>query len=304
VLCSSKDIFIDAEEKKYAVGAFNISNLEVLQAVVEAAEETRSSAIIALSESAIEYGGFENLVKMTGTAAENSRCAFAVHLDHGQNRDLITRCIKEGFSSVMFDGSSMVFDDNAAATRDVVDQAHKYGVSVEGELGRLVGIEDNIKVSAKEGAFTDPKQAKRFVELTGVDSLAVAVGTSHGAYKFKGKASLDFEKLKEINELVDIPLVLHGASGVSEEAVSRALAAGVDIEGARGVSDEAIKRAIGLGVRKINIDTDIRLAFTTALRETLQSDRKLFDPRKIFSPVKDAVRAIVKNKMELFKTGK
>ncbi len=300
MLRTGKELLAAADEEGFAVGAFNISNLEVLIAVVSAAEALNSPAIIAISEGAIAYAGFENILALARTAAAESKCEFAVHLDHGRDRELVSRCIRSGFTSVMYDGSSLPFEENVARTRDVVEEAGEFGVSVEGELGRLVGIEEDVDVSERDAFFTDPSQALEFVEKTGVDSLAVSVGTSHGPYKFKGETKLDFERLKEIDRLVDIPLVLHGASGVSKAAVARARAAGVDIEGAKGVSDDAIREAVRCGIRKINIDTDMRLVFATALRETLATDPKLFDPRKILSPVREAVCETVKAKMKLF----
>jgi fructose-bisphosphate aldolase class II len=300
MLCTTRDLFTGAEKNGYAVGAFNFANLEILQAIVQAAEETGSPAILAVSEGALKYGGFHNLLGLARTMAEYSDAALAIHLDHGRDRRTISRCISEGFTSVMFDGSDLPFEENIRQTREVVEEARPNGVSVEGELGRLVGSEDGVEVSERDAQLTDPVQAKQFVEETGVDSLAVAIGTSHGPYKFSGKARLDFERLEAIDELVEAPLVLHGASGVDGEAVNNARASGIDIGDARGVTDEAIREAIRLGIRKINIDTDMRLCFTTTLRSTLMNNSRDLDPRKILAPPREAVKQVVKAKMELF----
>jgi len=300
MLVTTGELLREADKGGYAIGAFNFSNLEVLQAIVAAARDTGSPAILALSEGAIAYGGFEQLVAMARTAAEPGELLFALHLDHGRDRELISKCIRGGFTSVMFDGSDLPFDQNVARTREVVEEARRHGVSVEGELGRLVGVEDNVQVSERDALLTDPEKAREFVEATGVDALAVAIGTSHGPYKFKGETKLDFERLRRIDSLVDVPLVLHGASGVDREAVERARAAGLEIGEAHGVSDEAIAEAISLGIRKINIDTDMRLAFATALREVLRERPGEFDPRKLLGPAREAVYQVAKRKMELF----
>lgn len=302
-MVSVKEILSTADRGGYAVGAFNFSNLEILQAIVRAAADTGCPAILAVSEGAIEYGGFETLRDMARAASSSVPVPLALHLDHGRNREVVSRCIAEGFTSVMFDGSHLPFADNVRMTREVVEEARKRGVTVEGELGRLVGIEDNVEVDDRDALLTDPVKAKEFVASTGVDSLAVAIGTSHGPYKFKGETKLDFERLRAIDSLVDVPLVMHGASGVGSEAVARAQRAGVAIEEAHGVSDDAIAEAIALGVRKINIDTDLRLAFTTALRESLRGRAQELDPRKILAPAREAVYQVARSKMEMFYRG-
>jgi fructose-bisphosphate aldolase class II len=300
VLVTLSEVLARAEDREAAVGAFNFSNLEVLQAIVEAAEAVGAPAILAVSEGAIRYAGFEALRDLARGMAERSPLPFALHLDHGRDRAIVSRCIQEGFTSVMFDGSHLPIEENIRQTREVVEEAHARGVSVEGEIGRLQGIEEAIRVEEGEDVLTDPAEAARFAEETGVDALAVAVGTSHGPYKFKGTPRLDFDRLEAIRRRVAAPLVLHGVSGVDRRAVERARAAGIALEGAQGVPDEAIRGAIARGVRKINIDTDMRLAFTTALREQLARSPEVFDPRKVLGAARDAVRRVVEGKMRLF----
>ncbi len=223
----------------------------------------------------------------------------SLHLDHGQTVETVSKCIDSGFTSVMIDGSSLNFEENVSLTKRVVDLAHSKSVSVEGELGRLVGIEEST-VEEKDTILTDPNAAKEFVERTGVDALAVAIGTSHGAYKFKAKPKLDSERLKAIRQKVTIPLVLHGASSVPSWIIEKAIKYGAELGGAKGIPDEHIVKAISLGISKINIDTDLRLAFTGTIREVLTTSPKNFDPRKILGPAKEAMKEVVKGKMRLF----
>ncbi|MCJ7699582.1 class II fructose-1,6-bisphosphate aldolase [Candidatus Bathyarchaeota archaeon] len=299
MLVTNMDLLVPARRKAYAVGAFNVNNLEAVLAVYEAAVEERSPAIIAATPSAIKYAGLSYISKIARTAAESASVPMSLHLDHGEDFDTVSKCVAAGFSSVMIDGSHLKFEDSIALTKQVANLAHSKGVSVEAELGRLAGVEEKT-VEEKEAILTDPANAKEFVEQTGVDSLAVAVGTSHGAYKFKAEAKLDFDRLKIISKKVSVPLVLHGASSVPKWIIEKASKYGAQLEGAKGIPEEHIKKAIELGIAKINIDTDLRLAFTATVREVLTSSPKEFDPRKILGPAKDAVKQVVKGKMQLF----
>jgi fructose-bisphosphate aldolase class II len=301
MLVTNKELLIPASQKGYAVGAFNIQNLESLQAVVEAAIEEKSPVIVAVTPSSIKYGGLAYLTKIVKTAAESSPIPLSLHLDHGKDFEIISKCIEAGFTSVMIDGSFLKFEENIALTRRVVDLAQPKGVSVEAELGRLAGIEEST-VDEREAVLTDPDAAKEFVERTNVDALAIAIGTSHGAYKFKGAAKLDFERLKNIREKVKVPLVLHGASSVPKWIIEKATKYGAELAGAKGIPEEHIKKAISLGISKINIDTDLRLAFTATIREVLTTKPKEFDPRKILGPAKEAMKEVVKSKMRLFES--
>jgi len=299
-LTTNKELLTQARKGGYAVGAFNINNLEILQAIVSAGEAERSPAIVAVSEGAIQYAGMPYLISMVQTAASQTSVPVSLHLDHGKDLKIIRSCIDHGFTSVMIDGSEFEFEKNIEVTQEVVEMAREKRVSVEAELGRLKGIEEKISVSDKEAVLTDPRAAEDFVKRTGVDALAVAIGTSHGAYKFKGEAKLDFERLKEIASRVSIPLVLHGASGVPSAVLERAERFGAKLPGARGIPDEAIQKAIGLGISKINIDTDLRLSFVGALREILTTKPDEFDPRKILGPGRAAIQQTVQSKMKLF----
>jgi len=299
-LTTNKELLTLARKGGYAVGAFNINNLEILQAIVSAGEAERSPAIIAVSEGAIQYAGMPYLVSMVRTAAAQTSTPLSLHLDHGKDLEVIRSCIDNGFTSVMIDGSEFEFEKNIEVTKKVVEMAKRKGVSVEAELGRLKGIEEKISVSEKEAFLTDPQAAEDFFKRTGVDALAIAIGTSHGAYKFKGEAKLDFERLKEVARKVSIPLVLHGASGVPSAVLQRAERFGAKLPGAKGIPDEAIQKAIGLGIAKINIDTDLRLSFVGALREILTTKPDEFDPRKILGPGREAIKQTVQSKMKLF----
>lgn len=295
-----KEALDRARAGKYAVGAFNINDMEITKAIAGAAREERSPVILATSPSAIKYAGIEYLFEIARVAADQSGVPTVLHLDHGTTFEDCVRCIRYGWSSVMYDGSKLPLEENIAQTKKIVEIAHAAGVSVEAELGKLAGVEGHVSVAERDAIFTNPDEAKLFVERTGVDALAVAIGTSHGAYKFKGEANLDFERLAKIEKLVSIPIVLHGASGVPKDVLDRAAKYGARLPGAAGVPDDAIKKAIGLGVAKINIDTDIRLAMTAAIREVLAEHPDEFDPRKIMGPAEDAMRAVAKDKMRLF----
>lgn len=299
-LCTNKALLNLAKKGGYAVGAFNINNLEIFQAIVFAGELEKSPAIIAVSEGAIQYAGLPYIVSMVRIASEQTSIPLSLHLDHGKDLEVIRSCIENGFTSVMIDGSHLEFNENITITKKVVEMAKEKAVSVEGELGRLKGIEDKVSVSEREAFLTDPQTAKEFVEKTGVDALAIAIGTSHGAYKFKGDVKLDFERLKEITNRVDIPLVLHGASGVPQAVLEKAERYGAKLPGAKGIPDEAIQKAISLGICKINIDTDLRLSFVGAIREVLTTKPEEFDPRKILGPGREAIKKTVQSKMRLF----
>jgi fructose-bisphosphate aldolase class II len=298
-LLTNKEVMEKARAGGYAVGAFNVNNMEIVQGIVEAAKEAKSPVIIAATPGAIKYAGLNYIVNLVKTASETSLVPMTLHLDHGTDFDIAWKCIGAGFTSVMIDGSLLKFEENIAVTKKVVDIAHPKGVSVEAELGRLAGVEE-YTVDEREAILTDPNVAKEFVDRTGVDALAVAIGTSHGAYKFKGEPQLDFERLKEIKERVDVLLVLHGASGVPEWTIEKARKYGAELPGAKGIPDESIRQAVSMGIAKINIDTDLRLALMSAIREVLATQPKEFDPRKILGPGREAIKKVVKAKMELF----
>jgi fructose-bisphosphate aldolase class II len=299
MLVTNKDLLVLARRKGYGVGAFNVNNLETVLAVAEAATEEKSPAIVAVTPSAIKYAGLPCLSRIVKTAAESSPVPMSLHLDHGEDFETVSKCVAGGFTSVMIDGSHLKFEENIALTRKVVDLAHPKGVSVEAELGRLAGIEEKT-VEEKEAILTDPDSAEEFVSRTGVDALAVAVGTSHGAYKFKAEAKLDFERLETISGKISLPLVLHGASSVPAWIIEKAAKYGAELGGAKGIPEDHIIRAISLGIAKINIDTDLRLAFTATVREVLANQPREFDPRKILGPAKEAMKEVVRGKMRLF----
>src|SRR3989337_1180409 len=299
MLVSNKDLMVPARKNGYAIGAFNVQNMESAQAVSQAAMEEKSPAILQITPSVIKYAGLAYISGLVKTAAQLSPVPLAMHLDHGEDFETAAKCVDAGFSSVMIDGSFLSFDENVALTKRVVSIAHPRGVSVEAELGKLAGVEER-SVEEKEAILTDPKTAAEFVEKTGVDTLAVAIGTSHGAYKFKSEGKLDLERLKLISEPVSIPLVLHGASSVPDWLIEKATKYGASLSGAKGIPEEQIKKAISLGIAKINIDTDLRLAVTAAVREDLAKSPKEFAPRKILGPARDALKEVVKGKMRLF----
>ncbi|MEK7665281.1 MAG: class II fructose-bisphosphate aldolase [Patescibacteria group bacterium] len=300
MLVSPKKMLADAHRGWYAIGAFNINNLELVQGIMEAAIMEKSPVILQTSEGAIDYAGIEFLSAIVRVAAK-AKVPVAFHLDHGKNERLVRSMIKLGLhTSVMFDGSSLPFPQNSRATRAIVQLAHRRRIFVEAELGAIAGIEDFVSVSERDAHLTSPKQVAEFVKRTGCDALAVAIGTSHGAYKFKESSRLDLKRLREIKDATNVPLVLHGASGVPLWLKRRSINAGSHIEDASGVSDEHIKKAIKAGINKINVDTDLRIAFTTALREALATDTKNIDPRKYLAPARDLVTKVVREKMRLF----
>jgi fructose-bisphosphate aldolase class II len=299
MLVTNKDLMVPARRSGYGIGAYNVNNLEAVLSVVEAAAEEKSPAIIAITPSAIKYAGLPYISRIVRTAAELAPVPLSLHLDHGEDFETASKCVDAGFTSVMIDGSHLNLEDNIALTKRVVNVAHPKGISVEAELGRLAGVEEST-VEEKDAILTDPAVAKDFVERTGVDTLAVAIGTSHGAYKFKAEPKLDFERLKLISKNVSLPLVLHGASSVPAWIIEKAAKYGASLGGAKGIPEEHIQKAISLGIAKINIDTDLRLAWTATVREVLANSPKEFDPRKILGPAKEAMKQVVKSKMKLF----
>ncbi len=297
-LVSTKEMFRKAYEGKYAVGAFNVNNMEIIQGIVEAAKQERSPLILQVSAGARKYAKHIYLMKLVEAAMLDSGLDIALHLDHGEDFAICKACVDGGFSSVMIDGSKYDFEKNIAVTKEVVDYAHSKGIVVEGELGKLAGIEDEIKVSGKDASFTDPDQAVEFVQRTGVDSLAISIGTSHGAYKFKGTPKLDFQRLEKIAAMMPgYPIVLHGASTVLPEFVAMCNQYGGDIQGAQGVPEEMLRQAAGMGVCKINIDTDLRLAMTASIRSHFINHPADFDPRQYLTPARNAIQAMVAHKM-------
>lgn len=298
-LVTSTELFKKAYQGNYAIGAFNVNNMEIIQGIVEAAKEERSPLILQVSAGARKYANPIYLKKLVEAAVKDSDLPIVLHLDHGEDFEICKQCIDDGFTSVMIDASHHPFEENIAITKKVVDYAHSKGVVVEAELGRLAGVEDAVNVSEKDATYTVPQQAAEFVERTGVDSLAIAIGTSHGAYKFKGEPELDFERLKEIQKLLpNFPLVLHGASTVLPEFVDLCNEYGGDIPGAQGVPEEMISKAAKLGVCKVNIDTDLRLAMTGAIRKQIAENPKNFDPRKYLGEGRTAIKEMVKHKIK------
>lgn len=300
MLVSSKPMLQKAQRGGYAIGAFNVNNLEIVQAVIEAAVAEKSPVILQTSEGALDYAGLRYLYALVKTAAE-AKVPVAFHLDHGKDFRLVKTMIAAGLhTSVMYDGSSLPFAQNIRKTRDVVKMAHRKKMQVEAELGAIAGIEDFVSVSERNAHLTDPAQAADFVKRTGCDSLAIAIGTSHGAFKFKESSRLDLGRLKQIKAVVSVPLVLHGASSVPLWLKRRCLDAGCTIEDARGVSEEHLQEAVAAGINKINVDTDLRIAFTAALRQALRADASNIDPRKYLGPARELMTKVVREKMRLF----
>ncbi len=299
-IVTSAEMFKKAYEGGYAIGAFNVNNMEIIQGITEAAAEVSSPLILQVSAGARKYAKHVYLMKLIEAAIEDTNLPICVHLDHGESFDICKSCIDGGFSSVMFDGSKHSFQDNIRLTKEVVDYAHAHGVVVEGELGQLAGIEDNIKVDAKDASYTDPDQVEEFVKSTGVDSLAIAIGTSHGAYKFKPgqKPQLRFDILEEVQKrLPGFPIVLHGASSVIPEYVATINQYGGNLPDAIGIPEDMLRQAAKMAVCKINIDSDLRLAMTAGVREYLANNPADFDPRKYLTPGRENIKALVKHKI-------
>jgi len=296
-LVNTKEMFKKAYEGGYSIGAFNISDLEQLQGVLEACKERNSAVIIQASKSAISYAGIDTLVELVKAASEEIGVDCALHLDHGPNFEMAKKCIDAGFTSVMIDGSHLDYEENVAISKQVVEYAHPKNVTVEAELGVLAGTEDDVTSDVHK--YTEPDQAVDFVNRTGVDSLAIAIGTSHGAFKFKGEAKLRFDILEEIqSKLPKYPIVLHGASAVDQDAVATCNKFGGDIAGAKGVPVEMLRKASEMAVCKINMDTDLRLAMTAAIRKFMAENPKEFDPRKYLGAGRDAIKEVVLGKID------
>lgn len=297
-IVTTKEMFQKAYDGGYAIGAFNVNNMEIIQGITEAAKEVSSPLILQVSAGARKYAKHVYLMKLIEAAIEDTGLPIAVHLDHGDDFEICKSCIDGGFSSVMIDGSKHSFQDNIALTKKVVDYAHERGVVVEGELGKLAGIEDDVNVSAEDAAFTDPAEVEEFVEKTGVDSLAIAIGTSHGAFKFKGEPRLRFDILENIQKrLPNFPIVLHGASSVIPEYVEMINKFGGEMPGAQGVPEQMLRQAAKLAVCKINIDSDLRLAMTGSIRKYFGENPEHFDPRQYLTPARAAIKELVKNKI-------
>lgn len=297
-LVTTKEMFEKSMKEGFAIGAFNVNNMEIIQGIVDAAAEENSPVILQASSSAIKYARIGYLKKMVEAALEEHDIPIVLHLDHGPDYETCKMCIDNGFTSVMIDGSKYDFEENIALTKKVVEYAHMKGVVVEAELGKLAGIEDDVNVASDDAMYTDPAQAEEFVRRTGCDSLAIAIGTSHGAYKFKGEAKLRFDILKEIKARIpNTPIVLHGASTVIPELVEMCNEFGGNIPGAKGVPDEILNEASKSGVSKINVDTDLRLAMTAGIRKVFVEEPSAFDPRKYLTPARELIKETVKHKM-------
>ena len=297
-LVTSKEMFKKAYEGGYAIGAFNVNNMEIIQGITEAAMEERAPLILQVSAGARRYAKHTYLVKLVEAALEETDLPIVLHLDHGEDFEICKACIDGGFTSVMIDGSKHDFEENIRLTKQVVDYAHERGVVVEGELGRLAGIEDDINGSEDDAIYTDPDQVQEFVERTGVDSLAIAIGTSHGAYKFKGEPKLRFDILEEVQRrLPGFPIVLHGASSVVPEFVDTINKYGGNLPGAQGVPEDMLRKAASMAVCKINIDSDLRLAMTASIRKHFAENPGDFDPRQYLKPAREAIKQLVRHKI-------
>lgn len=297
-LVTTQDMFKRAYSEGYAVGAFNVNNMEIIQGITEAAKEEKAPLILQVSAGARKYANHTYLMKLVEAAIIETGLPICLHLDHGDSFDLCKSCIDGGFTSVMIDGSHLPFKDNIELTHKVVEYAHAHNVVVEGELGKLAGIEDEVKVSEENALYTDPAEVEEFVAKTGVDSLAIAIGTSHGAFKFKGEPKLRFDILEEVQKrLPGFPIVLHGSSSVMPEYVEIINKFGGKMPGAKGVPEELLRKAASMAVCKINIDSDLRLAMTAMIRKSLGEDPANFDPRKYLAPAREAIKQVVRHKL-------
>lgn len=303
-LVTTKKMFEKAFEGGYAIGAFNINNMEIIQGVVAAAKVQNSAVILQVSKSALKYAHPKYLKAMVDAAIEETGLDIALHLDHGSDFEVCKDCIEYGFTSVMFDGSHLEYEENVAQTKKIVEYAHERGIVVEAELGKLAGVEDEVNVDAAHATYTDPDQAVDFVKRTGVDSLAIAIGTSHGAYKFKGEAKLDFDRLATITEKLEAagfhnyPIVLHGASSVDQRCVAMCNEYGGNIAGAKGIPAEMLRKASSMAVCKINMDTDLRLAMTAAVRKSFGDEPAAFDPRGYLGAGRALIQELVEDKIK------
>ena len=303
-LVTTKKMFEKAFEGGYAIGAFNINNMEIIQGVVAAAKAQNSAVILQVSKSALKYAHPKYLKAMVDAAIEETGLDIALHLDHGSDFEVCKDCIEYGFTSVMFDGSHLEYEENVAQTKKIVEYAHERGIVVEAELGKLAGVEDEVNVDAAHATYTDPDQAVDFVKRTGVDSLAIAIGTSHGAYKFKGEAKLDFDRLATITEKLEAagfhnyPIVLHGASSVDQRCVAMCNEYGGNFAGAKGIPAEMLRKASSMAVCKINMDTDLRLAMTAAVRKSFGDEPAAFDPRGYLGAGRALIQELVEDKIK------
>lgn len=301
-LVTTKEMFKKAYEGGYAIGAFNVNNMEIVQGITRAAKNLNAPVILQCSASARKYASHGYLVAMVKAAAEETGLPIALHLDHGPDFETCKDCIDGGFTSVMIDGSSLPFEENIAVTKKVVEYAHAHGVVVEGELGTLAGVEDEVQVEADDAFYTSPDEACEFVEKTGVDSLAIAIGTSHGAYKFKPgqKPELKFDILQEIGErMPGFPIVLHGASSVNQDHIKMINEFGGQMPDAIGIPEDMLRKASSMAVCKINVDSDIRIAMTAALRKYLTENPTVFDPRKYLDPARELIQEVVEHKIKV-----
>jgi len=301
MLATLKDVLAKAQKGKYAVGAFNVNNLEILQAISRAAAKLKAPVILQTTEGAIAYAGMNYLKCMVAQAAQEHDIPIVFHLDHGKDLAIIKQAINNGYTSVMIDGSHLSFEKNIEVTKKIIGWAHAKGVSVEGELGTIGGVEENI--AARKILYTDPDSAKEFVEQTGVDALAIAIGTSHGAYKSAGAPRLDIDRLKEIRKRVEVPLVLHGASSVPDWLVRTATHFGARLGKPEGVPEDQLQEAIKNGVAKVNTDTDLRLAFDAGVREVIATAPQDFDPRHILGRARELMQQVVEHRIKLFGSG-
>ena len=300
-LVTTKEMFKKAYEGGYAIGAFNVNNMEIVQGITRAAKKLNAPVILQCSAGARKYASHGYLVAMVKAAAEETGLPIALHLDHGPNFETCKDCIDGGFTSVMIDGSSLPFEENIAVTKKVVEYAHAHGVVVEGELGTLAGVEDDVQVDADDAFYTIPEEAYEFVKATGVDSLAIAIGTSHGAYKFKPgqNPELRFDILNEVSEkLPGFPIVLHGASSVNQDHIKIINEFGGQMPDAIGIPEDMLRKASSLAVCKINVDSDIRIAMTAALRKHLSENPTQFDPRQYLTPARDLIQEVVEHKIK------
>lgn len=303
-LVTSTEMFKKAYEGKYAIGAFNINNMEIIQGVTRGAAALNSACILQCSKSALKYAGPKYLLGMVQAAVDETGIDVALHLDHGPDLETVKLCVENGFTSVMFDGSHYEYEENVAKTKEVVEYAHAHGVVVEAELGKLAGVEDDVKVNSADATYTDPDQAVDFVSRTGVDSLAIAIGTSHGAYKFKGEAKLDFDRLTTITDKLaaagfeKYPIVLHGASSVDPAVIELCNKYGAQLKGASGIPVEMLRKASGMAVCKINMDTDIRLAMTAGIRKAFAEKPDAFDPRGYLGDARNMIQELVEYKIK------
>jgi len=297
-LVNSKELFQKAYAGKYAIGGFNVNNMEILQGIVEAGNEEHSPLILQVSSGARKYASPVYLRKLVEAAVATSDIPIVLHLDHGESVEMCKACVDDGFTSVMIDASKFPFEKNIEITKQVVEYAHARGVVVEAELGKLAGIEDHVSVTEKDAIYTNPAEVAEFVAKTKVDSLAIAIGTSHGAYKFKGEPKLDFERLHKIEQMIPgFPIVLHGSSSVPQELVAKCNKFGGQLPGAKGVPEDMLREAARSAVCKINIDTDLRLAMTATIREVFATTPGEFDPRKYLGPGRAAIKELVRHKI-------